>query len=200
MNDFEDRSELPELDALPSEMEPPPEIEERVVSVLKQRGLIGASRGPSHRAPWWQLAAAALIAATLTWFGRGLIEPTAPPADAPVIAQQEYLLLLNEPEALQTTKPEAELVEEYRAWAIDLAGQGRLIDTGKLAPRGETLRPTLTAGTRAPTSTPTEDLDTISGYFLVRANSWDEALELARTCPHLAYGGEISVRLLEDLG
>jgi hypothetical protein len=42
-------------------------------------------------------------------------------------------------------------------------------------------------------------LDTVTGYFRVRAGSWDEALELARSCPHLAYGGEISVRMLAQL-
>jgi hypothetical protein len=191
MNEFDDPSELAELDALTREMEPPPDVEERLVSALKDRGMIAAPGSGPQRAPWWQLAAAALIAATLGWFGHSLIEPAAPAT----IAQHQFLLLLSEPETLQTTKPESELVEEYRVWANDLGRQGLLLDAQKLRDGGELLRPVSAAGVPRATG-----LDSISGFFLVRAGSWDEALDLARTCPHLAYGGDISVRMIEETG
>jgi hypothetical protein len=191
MNDFPDRSDLPELDRLPRETEPPPEVEDRIVNELTSRGLIGGKR---HRATphWWQIAAAALLAAALGWTGRGLIEPAA----APPVAEREFLLLLSEPEPLQTTKSEAELVDEYRSWAQNPGSRGRIVGAGKLESRGEHLRSTL----RASIQGGREPLNSVTGYFLVRAASWEDALQIARGCPHLAYGGEISVRALEELG
>lgn len=191
MNDFDDHSELRELASLPREMEPPPEVEDRVVEALKERGLI-TGRHPRRMASWWQLAAAALIAATLGWMGRGFAEP----AGVPAVAEREFLLLLSEPEELRTTKSEAELVEEYRGWASNLGRQGRLVDSAKLESGGQLLRSSIEA---QPSHPPGGGLETVTGYFLVRADSWEEALEFARTCPHLGYGGEISVRVLEQI-
>ena len=191
MNDIDDRSELSELASLPREMEPSPQVEERVVRALKDRGLIaGQRRRPM--AHWWQLAAAALIAAAIGWMGHGLVEP----AERGPVAEREFLLLLSEPEALRTTKSEAELVQEYRSWAASLVGQNRLVGAGKLESGGRLLRGSV-EGERPPTAGGA--LDSVTGYFLVRADSWEEALELAASCPHLDYGGEISVRLLEQI-
>jgi len=37
----------------------------------------------------------------------------------------------------------------------------------------------------------TESKEAVGGYFLIRAKDLDEAVELSRTCPILANGGEI---------
>jgi hypothetical protein len=34
----------------------------------------------------------------------------------------------------------------------------------------------------------------LSGYFVIEAANWEEAVALARTCPHLRYGGRIALR------
>ena len=191
MNDFDEHSELQEFSSLPREMEPPPELEERVVQALQARGLVG-SQSRRRMASWWQLAAATLIAATLGWTGRGFVEP----GPLPVAAEREFLLLLSEPEVLETTKSEADLVEEYRNWATSLGREGRLVAAGKLELGGQLLSNAIETNA---SESPGRGLDTISGYFQVRAASWNEALDLARSCPHLAYGGEISVRMLEQI-
>jgi hypothetical protein len=187
MSDYRDRSEIPELDSLPREIEPPPEVEERIVGELSARGLIG--RAPGRGAVWWQLAAAVLLAAVVGWTARGLLEPVA----APEIAQREFLLLLSEPEPLQTTKSEAELVGEYSAWAQGLAQENRFAGAGKLENREVLLKGSPVAASPDVSGS----LDTVTGYFLVRAMDWGDALEIARSCPHLAYGGDISVRALD---
>lgn len=191
MNDFDDRSELTALASLPREKAPPPDVEERVVRELRKRGLIAAPRS-RWMGRWWHIAAAALIAATIGWMGRALIEPTRPPA----LVGREFLLLLSEPTALLTTKSEAELVEEYRGWATTLGRQGSLVHSGKLLRGGQLMRSSIET---QESSTAGGALDTITGYFLVRADSLEEAIELASTCPHLTYGGEISVRTLEQI-
>ena len=36
-----------------------------------------------------------------------------------------------------------------------------------------------------------------TGFFLIRAGSLDEALAIARRCPHLAHGGEVALRPID---
>jgi hypothetical protein len=38
----------------------------------------------------------------------------------------------------------------------------------------------------------------IAGFFLIRAKDDRTALEIARTCPHLRYGGSIVIRQIEE--
>jgi hypothetical protein len=37
----------------------------------------------------------------------------------------------------------------------------------------------------------------VAGLFVVSATSDEEALRIARTCPHLSHGGEIELRPIE---
>jgi hypothetical protein len=39
-----------------------------------------------------------------------------------------------------------------------------------------------------------ETKEAVGGYFVVRANDLDEAVELSRDCPIFAHGGELEVR------
>jgi hypothetical protein len=39
--------------------------------------------------------------------------------------------------------------------------------------------------------------DPVEGFFLVKAESYDQAVALARGHPHVAYGGTIEVRAVE---
>ena len=41
---------------------------------------------------------------------------------------------------------------------------------------------------------------TIQGYFLIQAQSDEEAERVASGCPHLRYGGTIEVRRIERFG
>ncbi|MBI1334636.1 MAG: hypothetical protein JST12_08400 [Armatimonadetes bacterium] len=38
------------------------------------------------------------------------------------------------------------------------------------------------------------DPDHITGYFIYQAEGWDEAVEIAKRCPTLEYGGRIELR------
>lgn len=40
----------------------------------------------------------------------------------------------------------------------------------------------------------TETKETIGGFFLIEAENLDEAMEIARECPHLTYNGRVEVR------
>jgi hypothetical protein len=41
----------------------------------------------------------------------------------------------------------------------------------------------------------TNEADVV-GYFLIRATSGEEAVRIARLCPHLNYGGTVEVRAI----
>jgi hypothetical protein len=40
--------------------------------------------------------------------------------------------------------------------------------------------------------------ETVAGYILLRADSLDEATELAKACPGLDYGVSVEVRLIDQ--
>jgi hypothetical protein len=48
--------------------------------------------------------------------------------------------------------------------------------------------------TAADTASPILSRVGVSGYFVIEAETWEQAAALARTCPHLRYGGRIVLR------
>ena len=45
-----------------------------------------------------------------------------------------------------------------------------------------------------------ETKEVIGGYFTIRADSWDEAVRIAESCPHLENNGMVEIRQIEDTG
>jgi hypothetical protein len=68
---------------------------------------------------------------------------------------------------------------------VGIRRRGAEIHGEKLAP--ESRRIGAAAAAEAP----------LGGYFIVEAKDWDAAMEIARSCPHLAHGGTIEVREIE---
>jgi hypothetical protein len=168
--------------------EPPGALEERVVGTLRARGLLRAGPGAgsvprgamSPRGVW-----AVAIAAGLLLFVGGFALGRAP-RGSPVADLRQYTLLLYEgPEFNEAGAAEPDLVREYSAWAGELARRGRLVSGEKLGNQAWTIGTEPAAG-----PSPT-------GFFIVAAGDESEALAIARTCPHLRYGGSISVRPIE---
>jgi hypothetical protein len=111
-----------------------------------------------------------------------------------------YILLLHEsaqpteglgPEEIQA------VIERYKAWSENVGRAGRLVGGEKLADgvgrvmeAGQGGRPAVTDGPYA------ESKEVVAGYFLVRAASYEDAVELARDCPHLDFG-RIEIRRIE---
>ncbi|EFK35181.1 Uncharacterized protein conserved in bacteria [Chryseobacterium gleum] len=90
--------------------------------------------------------------------------------------------------------PSPEQIRERMAWLGSIAAQNKLVD------KGNTLLPARgTAKTVKPdnivTDGPyTEIKEFISGYIIVRAESIDEAVEMAKGNPIFKIGGNIEVR------
>ena len=167
-------------------LEPPSGLEDRVVESLRARGLLDAQRrGPRRIVPArWAWPAA--IAAGLLLFAGGFTLGRVPVQTAGA-GMGRYTLLLYEGPGFNTAgKPEAELVAEYTAWAGELAGRGSLVAGEKLAAREWILGAGGSAGQQEP-----------AGFFIIAARTDDEALAIARSCPHLRYGGTVAVRPVE---
>ncbi|MGH7629989.1 MAG: YciI family protein, partial [Gemmatimonadales bacterium] len=153
---------------------------------LRARGLLRGGAAVPRRtlAPRWAWPVA--IAAGLLLFVGGFALGRRP-APAPAAGLDQYTLLLYEGAEFNSGRAsERALVEEYSAWAGELAGRGRLVGGEKLGADAWTLGGAAGGAITGPT-----------GYFVIAARDHDEALAIARTCPHLRHGGIVSVRPIE---
>jgi len=147
------------------------------------------SRGwgmPGARMPLVALAAVALLLAGGI-AGQALAPGPAADGGRPgaQVAGPQVMLVLRgeEPDRRQAADV---LVAEYGVWAGTLAAAGSLVAAEQLdAESGRWVAPDSESD---PASTP------ISGFFIVRAPSYDSALVIARESPHAGYGGVIEVR------
>jgi hypothetical protein len=198
------------LRSLRDDAGPPPAVEERIVSALKQRGRIRAQGGTiaMMTRTMGAVAAATILFAGGYLFGqRAAAKPTPEQPDVSVAqtgsaaGEQEFMLLMfmrgHDPSADAPPADDAAyraIIDEYRQWAIDRENEGRLVSAEKLASTTRVM--TKAAGEISVTGDTGSDR-VLGGYFLITAPSLDDALGMARTHPHLKYGGEVEVRPIE---
>ena len=162
---------------------------------------------------WWvaaSVAAALVIAVPATWWAAGVATPDAPRAAAGAPTSGNAAPTLGRPVdpapsfvlVLEGRWPDLDVVEpaearrraaEYWEWTSALADRGVLLAAGDLGWQpGERL-----ASGGAPVAIPADAAispDFVIGMFALRVGSYEEALDVARECPHLRYGGSVSVR------
>ncbi len=197
--DFEDElkpEEREALAALPREKVPPSVLEERVVHSLRQSGLLSPPRKLRRfSASQVGMAVAASLlffisgAAAMKWFSTSSQKSNSP----------EFMLVLRRnPERGKHGSAEEELriVKEYGNWARRLTQEGVLADGEKLK---DQVRILSNVDGRPVASEPAVDLSraNIAGYFLIKAQNYEQAIKVAESCPHLKYGGTIEVREID---
>jgi len=187
-NEYWSKEEREAMKKLYGEQTPPSELESRTLTALGQQGMLGgpiANRWP--RRVTYVLGAAAIY--VLGFFSPsvvGLFEKARP-------VSGEYLLLLHEtPESMAAS--EADQVREYSRWARQLAAAGTLKSGEKL---GETVSSLTGEG---PSVTVNAGVGDVSGFFLLYAPTYEDAVAIANTCPHLKYGGTIELRPIDHAG
>lgn len=105
---------------------------------------------------------------------------------------KEYLLLFRNEK--KDEAPSAEqmkmAMQQWQSWITGIAKGGKYSGTNRLLPEGKTLKPNnvITDGPYL------EAREMVGGYILIKANSFDEAVEIARSCPNLLFGGNVEVR------
>ena len=182
----------------------------REVHRASAEGPSGGREGPGVAArrisPWWAVAAAAaaiFVSVPVTWsFARraststpaSMIEP--PSRTRPVSPEPSFLLVLQGrwPDLGQVAPDEARRRgQEYWAWTASLSERGVLMAAGDL--RWEPGQQVLTDGAGVEVAASYLDQpEYVVGMFAIRATSYEEAMAIARDCPHLDYGGTVSVR------
>lgn len=198
------------LDELDTNRELAAELREAAAGLARVGGPPAGGSGPepatagrTRRMPWPMLAA---IAATLALSIPGTVWLTREPTEvrkAPTLASGQplspkpaFVLVLHGrwPDMDRVDETEARRrAAEYWSWTSSLADDHVLLAAGDLRwEAGERLGPD---GIALPVSAEEVDDPTYPvGMLAVRADTYAEALALARDCPHLRYGGSISVR------
>jgi hypothetical protein len=114
----------------------------------------------------------------------------------------DFLLLLHRPAgALPAFPPEqaAAITKDYMGWGERLRAEDRLKAGEKLTfDPGRVMRPS--GGRVMTTDGPfAESKELLGGFFLVTARDYNEACDLAQSCPHFKYGGSIEVRQIDKI-
>ncbi len=179
------------LARLPREATPPPGLEDATVGALAERGLLRRGTRGRRRPIEWGLAAAAAVALFAGGFLVGQRGGQVPAGDLP-----RFVLLLYEGPEYRSTPPgqEQDRVREYSEWARERGAKGELEAGEKLRDDPDrVIRPDGSVAADAPGSGATR----LAGFFLIRATDDHAALEIARSCPHVRYGGSIVIREIE---
>jgi hypothetical protein len=82
-------------------------------------------------------------------------------------------------------------MKRWMDWIGNLAQQGNLVDRGnRLGHSGKVIKPN-----NVVTNGPYSDIkEAIGGYSIIKAASYDEAVELSKGCPIFIVGGNVEVR------
>ncbi len=183
------------FDRLPREKVPPAFLEDRVVQSLKQSGLISR---PENTRRFNSSHIGVAVAASLLFFFLGvavtkwLAGPTAS-SNSP-----EFMLVLRQSDSSEQLSREEELrlAKEYGAWARQLSDQGLVTDGEKLKDERRFL--SVVDGQTVTSENPNDlNRSNIAGYFLIKAQSYEQAIQIAGSCPHLKAGGTIEVREID---
>jgi hypothetical protein len=166
---------------------PPPQLEHEIVAALRRRdAIVSAQR---IRVPRWAYPAAAATLALVLALGFLAGRWT---ARSPATPGERYLLLLVGDPSFGDRDMERRFYDEYSSWGGRLAAAGRLLNAARL----DDARPSLSWEGGAVALAHEAPGAGVSGFFLIRAQDEQEALALARDCPHLKYGGRVEVRRL----
>jgi hypothetical protein len=106
---------------------------------------------------------------------------------------KEYLLIFRaEPMDMSQRTPEEQMgsMEQWKNWMGKLAQQGKFTGGQPLTQDGRFMR-TKTKITDAPLI---EGKEVVNGYLLIKANDYNEAVELSKDCPVFDGGGSVEVR------
>lgn len=111
------------------------------------------------------------------------------------------LLLYDDPSTFAEMSPGEmqQAIEKYIRWGTNLREAGVLLASDKLTDEaGKVMRG---KGQVRVTDGPySETKEVLGGYYLIEAETYDRAVERARDCPHLEYGGTIEVRQVDTMG
>ncbi len=158
---------------------PPDALRQRVLRSLKDQGLV---REPSRPRMRGVLAAIIVLAALAAGFGVGRMR-TETGYSGP-----RFAFLLYEDSTFRAAHTPGSGVAEYTAWARTLAAEGKLESGEKLGALARSV---------GNVAAPVQGDGSPTGLFIIHAPDLAAAAEIARTSPHVRYGGTIVVHAIE---
>ena len=107
---------------------------------------------------------------------------------------KEFLLVFrNDYSKMPKGSPEEmqAVMKLWMDWVGGIAAQNKLVDRGnRLGSAGKVVRPS-----NVVTDGPyTEIKEVLGGYTLIKTDSYEDAVEIAKGCPILTFGGNVEVR------
>lgn len=109
----------------------------------------------------------------------------------------QYMILLHEnPADFANVSAEEiqSIISEYKAWRDKIEAQGRYAGSNKLKDEGGRHLSMRNGDLRVVDGPYAEAIEVLGGYFIIEADDYDGAVEIAKGCPHLKYGGRIELR------
>jgi hypothetical protein len=113
-------------------------------------------------------------------------------------SKNEYMLIFRDTDWHRGLSPEEmqQVAGQWMAWFKGLMEQGKALAGNPLQPEGKVVSG---KNGRVVADGPfAESKEAIGGYFLLRVDSLDEAVAIAKDCPGLAYGVKVEVRAVLD--
>ena len=91
------------------------------------------------------------------------------------------------------------IIGEYVAWRKKIEADGRLVGGEKLVDEGGKHLSLQNGEVRVTDGPYAEVKEALGGYFAIKAADYDEAVEIAKTCPHIKYGSKIELRMVDEI-
>jgi hypothetical protein len=109
----------------------------------------------------------------------------------------KYLFLMRGGEWKAELSPEEiqSFVSEFTSWCDRLNQNGKIVASHPLSVGGSTVGKNGQTVADGPIA---EAKEAVGGFFLLEAESYEDALEMAKKCPMLKHGGMIEVRMVAE--
>ncbi len=176
---------------------PPQSLVEKTIKVLHSENLLKSTTSTGNLFTLWTLPklSAAVIAASIIFMLGFIVAQWQIHESTAVTPKSLFALLIYDDDNFEgDLRVQA---QEYGNWMINMKGSGRYV-TGRGLERDGRI---LVAGAdqiQVRNLTPAESYGKIGGFFVIEANSYDEAVQVASSCPHLKYNGTIEIRKIHN--
>ena len=113
-----------------------------------------------------------------------------------------YMLLLHDNlAAFANVSPDEmqKVVEKYIAWGNRLRDAGVMTGGDKLTDEPGKVMRRKDGQVRVTDGPYSESKEVMGGYYMIDAGSYEKAIDHARDCPQLDYGGTIEVRQVDEM-
>jgi hypothetical protein len=174
------------LDRMLGQPEPPPHLFTKITEVMKNEGHLRSPKPLLNLTPGGVLTALAFAAGLICL---GFFVGKTQPAEQQQVAasgKAKFVLLVHNDDT--PAEDPMQQVKEYGDWLAGISAE-RFANGEHLHPNGWVLTKN---GSESKTEFPGRN--EVGGYFLFEADSDEEAVKIAQTCPHLKYNGTLELR------